>query len=224
MRGDDAAHAASARSVAELQYRTWGLLALIRSVVRRTARSSETVEEYVMHLEGRLGAIGRGQEISLWDQDRATDLEYLLAEEFLAHAAREEQQVTLSGPPIELRNRATMLLGLTFHELIVNAVKYGALSDRAGRIAVDWHIGPVSGPGQPCLLQLRWKETVAGRVAREAPRRGFGAELIERMLPYELHAETSLDLDEDGLRCSISLPLSADIAPSERAAPRQDAP
>jgi two-component sensor histidine kinase len=45
-------------------------------------------------------------------------------------------------------------------------------------------------------------------------RRGYGRELIERALPYQLKAETEYDLGPDGVRCSITLPISE--RPEER--------
>ena len=190
------------------------MLALVQSVVRRTAASSDTVEDHVMHLEGRLGAIARAQDMSLRSQgDQGIDLAYLLAEELLAHGAQEGQQVTLAGPPIELRNQAAALLGLAFHELTVNAVKFGALSERGGQITVDWRIEQIAlDEAEADSLWLQWTESVASSSPLAARRRGFGTELIERMLPYELNAEATIELLEDGLRCTIAVPLTPDIA------------
>ena len=41
-------------------------------------------------------------------------------------------------------------------------------------------------------------------------RYGFGSELIECALPYQLGAETSLELEPDGVRCTISVQLKED--------------
>jgi two-component sensor histidine kinase len=38
-------------------------------------------------------------------------------------------------------------------------------------------------------------------------RKGFGSELIERALPYQLGAETKLEFGPDGVRCEIVVPL-----------------
>ena len=37
---------------------------------------------------------------------------------------------------------------------------------------------------------------------------GFGRELIERALPYQLQANTSYELGADGVRCTIEIPVS----------------
>jgi two-component sensor histidine kinase len=39
-------------------------------------------------------------------------------------------------------------------------------------------------------------------------RRGYGAELIERALPYQLGAKTRLEFGADGVRCRIVVPLT----------------
>ncbi len=43
-----------------------------------------------------------------------------------------------------------------------------------------------------------------------APARGggYGRELIERALPYQLHARTTYELGRDGVRCTITVPIA----------------
>lgn len=38
---------------------------------------------------------------------------------------------------------------------------------------------------------------------------GQGRELIEQALPYQLSAQTSFAFEEDGVHCTIALPVSA---------------
>jgi two-component sensor histidine kinase len=38
-------------------------------------------------------------------------------------------------------------------------------------------------------------------------RRGYGSELIERALPYQLKAKTKLEFGPDGVRCRIAAPV-----------------
>jgi two-component sensor histidine kinase len=42
-----------------------------------------------------------------------------------------------------------------------------------------------------------------------ARRAGYGRELIERALPYQLGAETELQFEPDGVRCSITVTLKS---------------
>jgi hypothetical protein len=51
-----------------------------------------------------------------------------------------------------------------------------------------------------------WHEMNGPRV--EPPgRRGFGMELLESTLGFELKAETALSFDASGLRCTVRVPL-----------------
>jgi hypothetical protein len=49
-------------------------------------------------------------------------------------------------------------------------------------------------------------------------RRGFGQELIECTLPYELGARTRLEFSPGGVLCEIEIPLEACAASGEPAA------
>jgi two-component sensor histidine kinase len=39
-------------------------------------------------------------------------------------------------------------------------------------------------------------------------RKGYGTELIERALPYQLSARTRLEFTPDGVRCEIRVPIT----------------
>jgi hypothetical protein len=45
--------------------------------------------------------------------------------------------------------------------------------------------------------------------ARDTRRKGYGAELIERALPYQLGSETKLEFGADGIRCDIAMTIDA---------------
>jgi two-component system, chemotaxis family, CheB/CheR fusion protein len=115
--------------------------------------------------------------------------------------------VDVSGPEIKLRAKAAETLSLAIHELATNAVKYGALSARSGHITVSWQIEHAS----DARLVFEWVETGVPVIDQEPSRSGFGRELIERGLPYELKATTALEFRRGGIRCVIELPLDDNI-------------
>jgi len=39
-------------------------------------------------------------------------------------------------------------------------------------------------------------------------RKGYGTELIERALPYQLKTKTRLEFAADGVRCQITVPIA----------------
>lgn len=107
----------------------------------------------------------------------------------------------ISGPELELGPRATLSVSLLLHELTVNALKHGALSNESGRVEVTWHLQ--EGPGGTDLV-LDWRET-GGPVVQEPGRKGFGSRLIQmglvgaggsdlRYLPGGLEAQFKAEL------------------------------
>jgi two-component system, chemotaxis family, CheB/CheR fusion protein len=84
-------------------------------------------------------------------------------------------------------------------------LKFGALTESTGQISIDWSIDHKSTPPR---LHWRWCESGIGTAAPTPQRRGFGQELIERVLPYELSARTALTFAPGGVRCEIELPLN----------------
>jgi PAS domain S-box-containing protein len=191
--------------LAELQHRVRNTLSVVRSIARRTADTSETVGDYAMHLEGRLNAFARVQAAVTRNPTSGIDLTMLVADELLAHGAHEGERVRrLQGPKVRLQPRAAETFALAIHELATNAVKYGALAAEEGRIDVEWMIEKADGAGR---LVFNWVETGV-KVSDKKLRRGFGTELIERTLAYELGGDTSLHFDPDGLRCTIRLPVN----------------
>jgi PAS domain S-box-containing protein len=199
----------------ELQHRVRNTLAMVRSIVRRTAEHSDSVEEMADHLQGRIDAFARAQAAVTRDFERGIGLDALIADELLAHAVSEGERLTIEGPEILLAPKAAEALSLAVHELTTNAVKYGALGVADGVIAVRWE--RFSGDNGD-RLDFVWEER--GRdcpfVAVEPAR--FGFEFLQRTLPYELDAETEIEFLDDGLRFSLHMPLPSRVARAEEAA------
>ncbi len=193
---------------AELRHQTRNILAVLRTIVRRSAETSDSVEDYAAHLEGRLDVIVRTQNAILRHRD-GVDFHSLIAEELRVVGAQEGTRAQLSGPRLALRPKAAEILALAFHELATNAVKFGALAGADGRIAVLWHAN-ARDADEPCLT-LVWHETGVASSGGSPTRRGFGREVIERVLQYELKTETEFELLPAGLRCKIRLPFPSSV-------------
>jgi two-component sensor histidine kinase len=123
-------------------------------------------------------------------------------------------KVTVGGDDVELPPKSIQALALALHELATNAVKYGALREPSGRLAVTWYMQRE--PGNNCMV-LDWRETgVALPVGHRPRRKGYGTQLIEQSLPYDLGAYTRLEFGPDGVHCSIAVPVgAAEPEPSE---------
>lgn len=187
------------RAVIELRHRLRNTLGVIRSIARRTARTSGSVEQYAAHLESRLDAVARVQSALINDAPSGIELGQLIAEELLAHAAREGNRLRLAGPPVRLQPRAAEIMGLALHELAVNAIKFGSLSGPEGHLSVDWSM-------EGRCLDLIWKEAGMRFAPGPPHRHGFGREVLERRIPYELKAHCLWELEPDGMRCELIIP------------------
>ncbi|MBR0834403.1 PAS domain-containing protein [Bradyrhizobium manausense] len=190
--------------LAELQHRVRNTLGVVRSIARRSAETSSTVEEYSAHLDGRLNAFARTQALVTRDPEGGIDLEYLVVEELLAYNAREGEQMRVSGPAVRFQPKAAEIFALAIHELATNALKYGALGAPSGRLEISWCIEAAAGVPQ---LLFEWRERGGPPVAQPA-RKGFGTELLERTLAFDLKGQTTISFDATGLRCRIAIPLS----------------
>ncbi|TAI65467.1 chemotaxis protein CheB [Bradyrhizobium sp. Leo170] len=190
--------------LAELQHRVRNTLGVIRSIARRSAETSSSVDEYAAHLDGRLNAFARTQALVIRDPEGGVDLEYLVIEELLGYNAREGEQLRVSGPQVRFQSKAAETFALALHELATNALKYGALSQPSGRIEISWRIDEAVNPPR---LVFDWRERNGPSVA-PPPRKGFGTELLERTLAFEFKGQTMMMFNAGGLHCTIIIPLS----------------
>jgi len=203
--------------VAELQHRTRNLMGVVQSIADRTARASADLPDFRFRFRDRLEALSRVQGLlsRLNEHDRVTFDELIRTE--LSAMDGSVERVTLEGPSgVRLRSSSVQTLAMALHELATNAVKYGALGQQDGRLAVTWRLERREPQDQP-WLHIDWRESgVSMRPARQnAPGRGQGRELIERALPYQLSARTSFELGGDGVHCTISIPVSTTSAQDE---------
>lgn len=204
--------------VAELQHRTRNLMGVVESIVRRTIESSSSLAEFQGGITDRLGTLARVQGLlSRRFGGVRVSFEALIREELAAHVAFDEDgnaaQLSIGGPAnIQLFSAAVQTLALALHELATNAVKYGALSTPEGHLDVSWTRSMLD--RQPSV-RVVWKERGVANmpVEGDAPKGGgFGRELIERALPYQLGARTSYAFESDGVRCMIEIPVAPDPA------------
>lgn len=197
--------------VGELQHRTRNLLRIVRSVVDRTIAGSANLETFRESFLDRLDALARIQGLlsRLGDHDRVTFDDLLSAE--LSAMDDGSGRVLLEGPRgVRLRSSTVQILAMALHELATNAMKYGALRHPGAKLSIRWRMGETDARGRPCL-DIEWLESGVPMMTQDlkALGRGQGRELIERALPYQLDAETRYELRPDGIRCAISLPVSA---------------
>jgi two-component sensor histidine kinase len=116
-------------------------------------------------------------------------------------------RIGLDGENIDLPSDLALSLGMAFHELTINAVKYGSLSARAGSLDVSWALDTTNG-GR--LLRLLWRERGGPPVA--APRRrGFGTLLIDKLFTTQTGARVDMKFRSKGLEAKFEISLPIDM-------------
>lgn len=193
---------------AELQHRTRNLMGVVRSMFEKSLDSACDLPAFARTFRDRLSALSRVQGLlsQLDEGDRITFDALLRAELSSVEASEPDApgpRVTLRGPSgIRLRSSTVQTFALALHELATNAARHGALSQLAGRLAVDWR---TDHRDDGTWLVIDWVES---GVAMPPPGpAGYGRELIERALPYQIDAISALVFGADGITCRIELPL-----------------
>lgn len=206
-------------STAGRRHQMRNTLAMVRDIVRRSADRFSGAEDYAAHLESRLDAVFRIQQTIADRPFDGVDLHTLVMDELVAHAVHVGERLSIDGPDIQLLPAAASTLGLAVYELATNALEFGAVSAPSGSISVSWTTSP--GEDGRAWLTLRWTETGVEPMSPSPHRRGFGTEVIEQALKYQLGGEGRLEFAPGGLRCTIRLPLSRWLVPP-RAIPDSD--
>lgn len=207
--------------VHELQHRVRNILASIRSIAAQSAERARSVPDYAAVLDGRLMALARVQSHLTRADNIGVSLVSILEDELRAQAQRMDQYA-LNGPDLILPPRAAEVLTLVVHELTTNAHKHGALSVPTGKITVTWTTFEKRGTDH---LSFDWVEDGAppqAPVERSARRRqGFGTELIESRIPYDLGGRGQLSIEPGGARCHFEIPLRYQASILETDAPQE---
>jgi two-component sensor histidine kinase len=198
--------------VAELQHRTRNLISIVSTMAKRTLRTSKTFEDFSATFQERLEVLSRAQGLLFRAEGGRVTFDELINIELAAQSVRvgERGSVTLDGPKdVPLRSRTVQSLAMALHELLTNAVKYGALKQQNAHLTVRWRQETAAESGKP-WLHLDWKESgVAMPPSGAEPQgSGQGRELIERVLPYQFDAQTTFAMEADGVHCTIALPVS----------------
>ncbi|MDQ4060873.1 MAG: PAS domain S-box protein [Pseudomonadota bacterium] len=218
MRDVSAYHAAEKRGqllLQELSHRVKNMLATVQAIARQTLRSAGSLDAFTQAFEARLTGIAATHDLLTAGRWQGASLHDIIAKEAAPYqSAGKKARIRIAGTPVELPPSQALAAGMVFHELMTNAVKYGALSVPTGRVDVTWDVAE-STTGRS--LRLQWTESGGPRVSPPR-RRGFGSRLIERSLAQEVDGTARLEFAPAGLRCAMTLSLSpADGAPQQTA-------
>ncbi len=185
----------------ELNHRVKNTLATVQSIAFQSLKNSETIDHAHERLENRLMALSRVHDVLTQESWDSADLRTIVHQAISPFESIDLQRFAISGPAIKMPPQQVLPLSMAIHELLTNALKYGALSVPSGWVSISWNI---ASDGR--TLALRWDEN-GGPTVKAPSRRGFGTRLIERGLAHELGGSVNMEFDPSGVICALEIPL-----------------
>ncbi|WGH79543.1 HWE histidine kinase domain-containing protein [Jannaschia ovalis] len=185
--------------VAELNHRVRNILNLISGIVSQGHREGISLSEFTAELDGRIQSLARAHDQLTKEDWAPAPLRRLIEVEAAACPGDGRARIAIGGEDVLLMPEAFTTLALVLHELVTNSVKYGALSNGDGQVAVRF-AREADG-----ALRLDWRER-GGPAVRAPDRQGFGTTIIERSIPFELQGRAQLDYAVTGVEASFHIP------------------
>lgn len=192
----------------ELNHRVKNILASVMSILHLTRRSSQSADQMARDLEGRLTALAEVHSAVFRAGGETVQLSDIVATTFAPYATNNgADRMSADGPPLTISRDAGTALALCIHELVTNALKYGALSAPGGRISLRWRVAGRKTP----QFKLDWLET-GGPPVRPPSRMGYGTRYLRAALKGLLGSEPAIEYSVTGVHLGVSGPLSRLVA------------
>jgi len=190
--------------VNELNHRVKNILATVQAITLQSSLSADAAVRRA--LEGRLMALACVHDVLTTENWEGAGL-HDLVERVLAPVG--DARFVVSGPRLRLQPRAAQTIAMGLHELMTNALNYGALSRPDGRVDLTWQ----ELPGAVPIFAMTWTEHGGPPVIRPVSR-GFGTRLIERGVAQDLAGTVRIRFDRpEGLVCRIEAVMADVLAP-----------
>jgi two-component system CheB/CheR fusion protein len=183
------------------------MLQMVLQIADATLSHSAAAEAETRAGMSRLRSLGAIYKLLSRVEWNAVALRDLIAEELEELGLGTAARVALAGPPVSLKPKAAIVLGLALHELVSNARQNGALSDTKGRATLDWSIDAADGEAH---FVVQWRD-VNGLAAQPPGNEVFDRTIVERRLPEEIGAEASLEFTPQGLQARIAVPMAGGL-------------
>ncbi|MET0723421.1 MAG: sensor histidine kinase [Tardiphaga sp.] len=186
--------------VEELNHRVKNTLAVLQAIASQTFRGASKEERATF--DGRLGALAKAHDLLSQEKWAGANVSDVVSRVLEPYAIIGSRRMRISGPKVPLAPPRAVMMSMILHEIATNAAKYGALSNDAGTVSIDWQVLETAEK-----LQLTWVESGGPRV--HAPtRKGFGSRLIERGARDQLGGSATADFLPTGVVYTIESALS----------------
>ena len=184
---------------AELDHRVKNVLATVSAIIAQTQEASSSRADFVTALNNRINSLATTHELLSESNWRGASLAEIVRRELAPYT---RGNTDARGPSITLKAEATQAVATVLHELTTNAAKYGALSNRSGRVSVRWRWLE---NGSHDRLVIEWQES-GGPPVLAPSRSGYGTSIIRELIPFEFGGAVELSFATEGTRCRLEIP------------------
>lgn len=188
--------------IAELDHRVKNLLARVAVISAYTRQGSNSIDQFVEVLDRRIQSMANAHSLLSQSRWSGVNLADLVHNQLAPYATT--ANTTIGGPDVTLTPTTTQAVAMALHELVTNAVKYGALSSPNGHVSVNWDRH--QGDGGTPHVEIEWRET-GGPAVGKPSKLGYGTSLIRELIPHELGGTVDLAFASSGVCCKIDVPI-----------------
>jgi len=185
----------------EINHRVKNQYAVVLAVIRQTATRSQTIEEFEKRVRERIMALSHSHDLLSQVDWAGVSLADLVAHQLKPFEAL--QPVQILGPEIVLDANAVLNLGMAFHELIMNAMRFGVTD--VGVISVKWELTKDQGGD---VFEIIWSEPAVAYADLLAHEEGFGALVLSKIVPSALSGEANWSLTDRLIVWKLKAPLA----------------
>lgn len=193
----------------ESAHRVKNTLSVVQAIISQSLKHVDSVGEATAKIQARIGAVAKAHDTLLKGNWHGATIRQLFEIVVANTGMTDGGRVILEGPEITLNPNAALSLNLVAHEMMTNAIKYGALSTETGGIHIAWNVACENGQQ---YLHLEWDEH-GGPPVVEPTKKGFGSKLIAASLTA--FGEADVLYSPSGMQLRVRGPLTNVSAKNE---------
>jgi two-component sensor histidine kinase len=187
----------------ELNHRVKNILASVTSIFQMTRRGATSVEGLASDFAGRLQALSNVHSAVFEAGGEEVSLSAVIDLTVSPYNSEGVSRIDVIGPDLIVSRDAGTTIALCLHELITNAIKYGALSHSDGHVELVWSVAKDNGSE----ISLNWNE-VGGPAVQEPTRQGYGTRYVRSALGSLLGSVPKVVFAPEGFRLAVTGPLA----------------
>ena len=192
--------------VSELTHRARNMFTVISAISHQIGAVSPDRAGFESAFDNRLRSFGASYGLFARDNWQIPLIADLVRAQLAFINQQDAPSITMEGPELRLSINQSEYLSLAIHELATNAVKYGALSVKEGKVHIRWAVDATRQS-----FQIYWQER-NGPVVAQPQRKGFGLVILETVVPAAFGGTAVLSTPAKGVSWLLDAPMAMILA------------